>query len=284
MMVPRPQVVALSVDLPPEECLAAVLDSPYTRYPVYREHARRDRRHPSRARPVLGAHRPRHRERRRRGDPARAVHRPRDEGPGGDARRVPAHEPAHGDRRRRVRRDAGHRHARGPARGDRRRDRGRVRPARRVGRADRRRHDQDRRHLSDRRLQRAVREELPARTSTRSRGFVFGLVGRAAELGDSIDFDGLRFDVVEVEGSRIQKLAVTFVERPSGARPRTKRKSSPRRDSARRSYTRRHPDETASDRIRRAEAPPAWPRPRGFPRPERLAAGRRVAATASAPR
>jgi putative hemolysin len=37
VMVPRPQVVALSVDLPPEECLAAVIDSPYTRYPVYRE-------------------------------------------------------------------------------------------------------------------------------------------------------------------------------------------------------------------------------------------------------
>ena len=37
VMVPRPQVVALSVDLPPEECLAAVIDSPFTRYPVYRE-------------------------------------------------------------------------------------------------------------------------------------------------------------------------------------------------------------------------------------------------------
>ena len=36
VMVPRPEVVALSVDLPPEECLQAVLDSPYTRYPVYR--------------------------------------------------------------------------------------------------------------------------------------------------------------------------------------------------------------------------------------------------------
>jgi len=37
VMVPRPEVVALSVDLPPEECLRAVMDSPYTRYPVYRE-------------------------------------------------------------------------------------------------------------------------------------------------------------------------------------------------------------------------------------------------------
>jgi CBS domain containing-hemolysin-like protein len=35
-MVPRPEVVAISIDLPPVECLAAVIDSPYTRYPVYR--------------------------------------------------------------------------------------------------------------------------------------------------------------------------------------------------------------------------------------------------------
>ena len=36
VMVPRPEVVAISIDLPPVECLAAVIDSPYTRYPVYR--------------------------------------------------------------------------------------------------------------------------------------------------------------------------------------------------------------------------------------------------------
>jgi putative hemolysin len=36
VMVPRPDVVALSIDLPPAECLAAVIESPYTRYPVYR--------------------------------------------------------------------------------------------------------------------------------------------------------------------------------------------------------------------------------------------------------
>jgi putative hemolysin len=36
VMVPRPEVVALSIDLPPEEALAAVIASPYTRYPVYR--------------------------------------------------------------------------------------------------------------------------------------------------------------------------------------------------------------------------------------------------------
>jgi putative hemolysin len=37
VMVARPEVVALSIALPPEQALQAVLDSPYTRYPVYRE-------------------------------------------------------------------------------------------------------------------------------------------------------------------------------------------------------------------------------------------------------
>jgi putative hemolysin len=36
VMVPRPEVIAISVDLPPEEALAALIDSPYTRYPAYR--------------------------------------------------------------------------------------------------------------------------------------------------------------------------------------------------------------------------------------------------------
>jgi putative hemolysin len=37
VMVPRPEVTALSVELPPEDALRAVLESPYTRYPVHRE-------------------------------------------------------------------------------------------------------------------------------------------------------------------------------------------------------------------------------------------------------
>jgi len=36
VMVPRPEVVGLSIDMPPEEALRAVLDSPYTRYPVFK--------------------------------------------------------------------------------------------------------------------------------------------------------------------------------------------------------------------------------------------------------
>ena len=37
VMVPRPEVVGISADMPPEEALRAVVDSPFTRYPVYRE-------------------------------------------------------------------------------------------------------------------------------------------------------------------------------------------------------------------------------------------------------
>jgi magnesium and cobalt exporter, CNNM family len=36
VMVPRPEVTAISADLPMRDCLAAVIDSPYTRHPVFR--------------------------------------------------------------------------------------------------------------------------------------------------------------------------------------------------------------------------------------------------------
>ena len=54
VMVPRPEVVALSVELPPEQALQAVLESPYTRYPGLPRLARRDRRRAARARPDRG--------------------------------------------------------------------------------------------------------------------------------------------------------------------------------------------------------------------------------------
>jgi putative hemolysin len=37
VMVPRPEVIAISVEMPPEDALATIIDSPYTRYPVFRE-------------------------------------------------------------------------------------------------------------------------------------------------------------------------------------------------------------------------------------------------------
>ena len=55
--------------------------------------------------------------------------------------------------------------------------------------------------------------ELPAEDYHTMAGFVFGLLGRQPEPGDDISHDGMRFDVMGVEGSRILKLAVTFEQR-----------------------------------------------------------------------
>jgi putative hemolysin len=49
-------------------------------------------------------------------------------------------------------------------------------------------------------------------------GFVFGQLGRAPEPGDDVSYDGMRFDVIEVEGNRIERIAVTFLERPAPRR------------------------------------------------------------------
>jgi magnesium and cobalt exporter, CNNM family len=42
-------------------------------------------------------------------------------------------------------------------------------------------------------------------------GFVFGQLGRAPEAGDEVVWNGLKFDVIEVEGTRIEKLQVEFL-------------------------------------------------------------------------
>jgi magnesium and cobalt exporter, CNNM family len=56
--------------------------------------------------------------------------------------------------------------------------------------------------------------ELPEEDFHTVAGFVFGQLGRAPEPGDDVSYDGMRFDVLEVEGNRIERIAVTFVERP----------------------------------------------------------------------
>ena len=126
VMVPRTEVVALSVDRRPR--------TPRRRHrlavhalPGLPRLARRHRRDPARARPVLGDNDVGI-EGSGRGAGAPALHGSGDEGSGRAARRVPEDQSAHGDRHRRVRLHGGDRDARGPARGDRRRDRGRVRP------------------------------------------------------------------------------------------------------------------------------------------------------------
>ena len=51
-------------------------------------------------------------------------------------------------------------------------------------------------------------------------GFVFGQLGRAPEVGDEVTTDGLTLRVVEIEGSRIQRLEVEFPEaRPEPDEP-----------------------------------------------------------------
>ena len=45
-------------------------------------------------------------------------------------------------------------------------------------------------------------------------GFVFGQLGRAAEPGDVVQSDELRFTVLETDGSRIQRLEIEFL--PAG--------------------------------------------------------------------
>jgi magnesium and cobalt exporter, CNNM family len=54
-------------------------------------------------------------------------------------------------------------------------------------------------------------------------GFVFGQLGRAPEVGDDVSWDGVRFDVAEVEGSRIERITVSFVERRRAERERAPR-------------------------------------------------------------
>jgi CBS domain containing-hemolysin-like protein len=58
------------------------------------------------------------------------------------------------------------------------------------------------------------RTELPDEDFHTVAGFVFGQLGRAPEPGDYVEHDGMRFDVLEVEGNRIERIAVTFLERP----------------------------------------------------------------------
>jgi CBS domain containing-hemolysin-like protein len=60
--------------------------------------------------------------------------------------------------------------------------------------------------------------ELPDEDYHTVAGFVFGELGRAPEPGDDVSYNGMRFDVLEVEGNRIERIAVTFEQRPEPRR------------------------------------------------------------------
>ncbi len=55
-------------------------------------------------------------------------------------------------------------------------------------------------------------QELPQEDYHTLAGFVFGELGRAPEAGDEVVWDGLRFQVVEIDGPRIELLEVEFLD------------------------------------------------------------------------
>jgi CBS domain containing-hemolysin-like protein len=215
VMVPRPEVVALSVDLPPEECLAAVIDSPYTRYPVYREsldtvlgilHVRDlfsalvDRGIANVA--VSDLVRPAHYVPETK-DLAAML---------SEFRRTNQHMAIvvdeYGSMEGIVTLEDLLEEIVGEIEDE------FDLPDESVERLD----DDTIRidgtfPIDDFNEQFAT--QIPIEDYHSMGGFVFGLLGRAPEPGDSVDYDGLRFDVLEVEGARIHRLAVTFEHRES---------------------------------------------------------------------
>jgi putative hemolysin len=53
--------------------------------------------------------------------------------------------------------------------------------------------------------------ELPQADYHTVAGFVFGLLGRAPEEGDEVQHEGLVFRVLDIEGSRIERLEVEWL-------------------------------------------------------------------------
>jgi putative hemolysin len=213
VMVPRPEVVALSIDLPPEQALEAVMDAPYTRYPVYRGdldeivgilHVR----------DLFHALRERGMEQVRIQDIVRPAHIvPETKDLAAlltEFRRTNQHMAVvvdeYGEMEGIV------------TLGDLLEEI--------VGEIE------DEFDLPDESVEQVdedtiridgtfpiddfnerFKADLPAEDYHTLAGFVFGQLGRAPEVGDDVSHDGMRFDVVDVEGTRINKIAVTFERR-----------------------------------------------------------------------
>jgi putative hemolysin len=213
VMVPRPEVVALSIDLPPEQALEAVMDSPYTRYPVYREslddvvgilHVRdlfsglRER----------GMHEVKIEEIVR---PAHIVPETKDLAALlAEFRRTNQHMAIvvdeYGEMEGIVTLEDLLEEIVGEIEDE------FDLPDESVEQVD----DDTIRidgtfPIDD--FNERFRTALPVEDYHTIAGFVFGLLGRQPEVGDDISHDGLRFDVLEVDGSRINKIAVTFEQR-----------------------------------------------------------------------
>jgi CBS domain containing-hemolysin-like protein len=213
VMVPRPQVVALSIDLPPEQALEAVMDSPYTRYPVYRESLDQ----------VVGVLHVRDlfRALRDRGmaevqieeivRPAHIVPETKDLAALlTEFRRTNQHMAIvvdeYGEMEGIVTLEDLLEEIVGEIEDE------FDLPDESIEQVD---DDTIRVHgtfpIDD--FNERFRTGLPVEDYHTLAGFVFGLLGRQPEIGDDVSHDGMRFDVLEVDGSRIEKLAVTFEQR-----------------------------------------------------------------------
>jgi putative hemolysin len=213
VMVPRPEVVALSIDLPPEQCLEAVMDSPFTRYPVYREtldnvvgilHVRdlfralRDRgMHEVKVEDIIR--------------PAHIVPETKDLAALlAEFRRANQHMAVvvdeYGDMEGIVTLEDLLEEIVGDIEDE------FDLPNESIEQIDEDTVVIDGTFPIDDFNQR-FNTSMPAEDYHTMAGFVFGLLGRQPEKGDTIMHDGMRFDILEVEGSRILKLAVTFEQR-----------------------------------------------------------------------
>ena len=213
VMVPRPEVVALSIDLPPEQCLEAVMDSPFTRYPVYREsldnvvgilHVRdlfralRDRgMHEVTIEDIIR--------------PAHIVPETKDLAALlAEFRRANQHMAIvvdeYGDTEGIVTLEDLLEEIVGDIEDE------FDLPDESVEQIDEDTVVIDGTFPIDDFNER-FNTTLPDEDYHTMAGFVFGQLGRQPEAGDTIMHDGMRFDVLEVEGSRILKLAVTFEQR-----------------------------------------------------------------------
>ena len=218
VMVAKPDVAAVSVDMPPEEALAVVLDSPYTRYPVFRESLD----------DIVGVLHVR--------DLFKAIH---DRGLGGldlESLLRPAYVVPETKDLASLLQEFRHTNSHFAVVVD---EYGAMvgiatledlleeivgeiedefdvpeEPVEQIGEDSYR---VDGMFAIDEFNER-FHTELPDEDFHTVAGFVFGQLGRAPEPGDDVSYDGMRFDVLEVEGNRIERIAVTFEERPQPRR------------------------------------------------------------------
>ena len=219
VMVPRPEVVAISISLPPEEALAAVIDSPYTRYPVYRDtfddvvgimHVR-DLFSAMYEKGLSDVHleellRPAHIVPETK-DLASLLH---------EFRRTSTHFAIVVDEY-------------GAMAGILTLEDlieeivGEIEDEFDVAEVQIEQIDDDTYRITGMfpidEFNNRFGTELPDEDFHTVGGYVFGQLGRAPEPGDDVAWNGVRFDVLEVDGNRIEKIGVTFNERPAARRP-----------------------------------------------------------------